>query len=97
MVYVIKHDTKGPRMPNIHPHLQGATENMLTPAEAAAVFRIDRATLTQWVKRGKIPCTRTPMGHRRYRESDVIAMLNGTQDFTGRTDLETYRPEPEDD
>lgn len=80
-------------MPNIHPDLQGVATNRLTPAEAAAAFRITTVTLTKWAQMGKIPCTRMPNGHRRFREDDVIAMLKGEQDFTGRTDLETYRHE----
>jgi excisionase family DNA binding protein len=52
-------------------------ERLLTPAEVAAIFRVDPKTVTRWAaaKPPKIPSTRTPGGHRRFRESDVNRLL----------------------
>jgi excisionase family DNA binding protein len=54
-------------------------EALLTPAEVAALFRVDPKTVTRWAKAGKLTSVRTLGGHRRYRESEV-------RDLLGRTD-----------
>lgn len=46
-------------------------EALLTPAEVAALFRVDPKTVTRWAKAGKLSAIRTLGGHRRYRESEV--------------------------
>jgi excisionase family DNA binding protein len=48
---------------------------LLTPAEVAAVFRVDPKTVTRWAKAGKLSFIRTLGGHRRYLESEVLAKL----------------------
>lgn len=53
-------------------------EALLTPAEVAALFRVDPKTVTRWAKAGKLSSIRTLGGHRRYRESEVRALLTGT-------------------
>lgn len=53
------------------------TEALLTPAEVAAMFRVDPKTVTRWAKAGKLSSIRTLGGHRRYRESEVRALLTG--------------------
>jgi excisionase family DNA binding protein len=53
------------------------TEALLTPAEVAAMFRVDPKTVTRWAKAGKLSSIRTLGGHRRYRESEVKALLTG--------------------
>jgi len=50
---------------------------LLTPAEVAAMFRVDPKTVTRWAKAGKLTSIRTLGGHRRYREADVQALLRG--------------------
>lgn len=52
-------------------------DRLLTPAEVAAEFRVDRKTVTRWAAAGRINSIRTPGGHRRFRESEVRALLNG--------------------
>jgi excisionase family DNA binding protein len=52
-------------------------EPLLTPAEVAALFRVDPKTVTRWAKAGKLSSIRTLGGHRRYRESEVRALLAG--------------------
>ncbi len=50
-------------------------EKLLTPAEVAAMFRVDPKTVTRWAKAGKISSIRTLGGHRRYREVEVRSLL----------------------
>jgi excisionase family DNA binding protein len=51
-------------------------EHLLTPAEVAALFRVDPKTVTRWAKAGKLTSIRTLGGHRRYRSSEVHALLD---------------------
>ena len=51
-------------------------EVLLTPAEVAAIFRVDPKTVTRWAKAGKLTSIRTLGGHRRYKDSEVKALLN---------------------
>ena len=53
------------------------TEALLTPSEVAAMFRVDPKTVTRWAKAGKLSAIRTLGGHRRYRESEIRALING--------------------
>lgn len=57
--------------------LSPAPEALLTPAEVAALFRVDPKTVTRWAKAGKLTSIRTLGGHRRYREAEVRAVLTG--------------------
>jgi len=50
-------------------------EALLTPAEVAALFRVDPKTVTRWARTGKLTALRTLGGHRRYRESEVRNLL----------------------
>ena len=52
-------------------------ERLLTPGEVAALFRVDPKTVTRWAKAGKLTSIRTLGGHRRYRETEVRALLAG--------------------
>jgi excisionase family DNA binding protein len=53
------------------------SETLLTPAEVAALFRVDPKTVTRWAKAGKVSSIRTLGGHRRYRESEVRQLMRG--------------------
>jgi excisionase family DNA binding protein len=46
----------------------------MTPAEVAALFRVDPKTVTRWAKAGKLHAIRTLGGHRRYDEVEVRAL-----------------------
>jgi excisionase family DNA binding protein len=52
-------------------------EPLLTPAEVAALFRVEPKTVTRWAKAGMLSSIRTLGGHRRYRESEVTALRAG--------------------
>jgi len=56
--------------------LSDQQEVLLTPSEVAALFRVDPKTVTRWAKAGKLTSIRTLGGHRRYKESEVKALLS---------------------
>jgi excisionase family DNA binding protein len=68
----LKHPNEGPTMQH-----NSETETLLTPAEVAAMFRVDPKTVTRWAKAGKLSAIRTLGGHRRYREAEVKELLGG--------------------
>ena len=57
-------------------------ENLLTPSEVADLFRVDPKTVTRWAKAGKLNSIRTLGGHRRYKESEVKALLKSSSPNT---------------
>jgi excisionase family DNA binding protein len=60
-------------------NLNSEQEVLLTPAEVASLFRVDPKTVTRWAKSGKLTSIRTLGGHRRYKESEVKALLLKTK------------------
>ena len=48
---------------------------LMTPAEVAALFRVDPKTVTRWAEAGKMTAVRTLGGHRRYRREEVQNLL----------------------
>ena len=50
-------------------------EELLTPAEVAAMFRVNPKTVTRWARAGKISAIRTLGGHRRFRASEIQKFL----------------------
>jgi excisionase family DNA binding protein len=57
--------------------LTGEEDELLTPGEVAAKFRVDPKTVTRWAAAGRLGSIKTPGGHRRFRASEVRALLNG--------------------
>lgn len=55
-------------------------EELLKPAEVAQIMRVDPRTVANWAKAGKIRCSRTNGGHRRFPVSAVRAALAGDWD-----------------
>jgi len=51
------------------------SDRLLTPGEVARLFRVDPKTVNRWANAGRIGSLRTPGGHRRYREAEVLALL----------------------
>lgn len=56
------------------------SERLLTSGEVAELFRVNRITVTRWAAAGRLTSIRTPGGHRRFRESEVRALLEGDGD-----------------
>lgn len=50
-------------------------DRLLTPGEVAQKFAVDPKTVTRWAKAGKLSSIRTLGGHRRFRASEVEALL----------------------
>jgi len=61
------------------------TDKLLTPAEVAALFRVDPKTVTRWASAGRLSSVRTPGGHRRFYEAEVQALLCGEAPQPQRT------------
>lgn len=51
-------------------------DKLLSPGEAARLLGVNPKTLSRWASDGKIRSTRTLGGHRRFRESVILAILN---------------------
>ena len=51
------------------------TEELLTPSEVAAMFRVNTKTVTRWHRTGKVSAIRTLGGHRRFRASEIRRLL----------------------
>jgi excisionase family DNA binding protein len=52
-------------------------EELLTPAEVAALFYVDPKTVMRWADAGRLTSVKTLGGHRRYRAAEVHALRNG--------------------
>ncbi|UGT39241.1 BldC family transcriptional regulator [Nocardia yamanashiensis] len=50
-------------------------DTLLTPGQVAALFHVDPKTVTRWAHAGRLGSLRTPGGHRRFRESEVMQLL----------------------
>ena len=50
---------------------------LLTSPEVGALLRVDAKTVNRWANAGKISFIRTPGGHLRFREPEVMALLAG--------------------
>ena len=44
---------------------------LLTPAEVAALFRVNPKTVTRWARAGKLTAVRTLGGHRRFHAAEI--------------------------
>jgi len=51
------------------------SDTLLTPAEVAALFRVNPRTVGSWARTGKIPSMRTLGGHRRYPAAAIRRVL----------------------
>ena len=52
-------------------------EQLLLPADVAALFHVTPRTVTRWARAGKLTTIYTAGGHRRYRLSEVLAIRQG--------------------
>ncbi|GAB3131905.1 hypothetical protein GCM10027289_18840 [Tsukamurella serpentis] len=55
---------------------QRQPERLMTPGQVAALFNVNPKTVTRWAGAGLLGSVRTPGGHRRFRASEVFALLN---------------------
>jgi excisionase family DNA binding protein len=57
----------------------------LTVPAVARILDVSPTSVKRWVAQGRLPCLRTPGGHRRFRRSDVDA-------FAGKNLVAASRP-----
>ncbi len=50
-------------------------EELLTPSEVAAMFRVNPKTVTRWARAGRISCIKTLGGHRRFKATEIRRLL----------------------
>ena len=50
-------------------------EELLTPSEVAAMFRVNPKTVTRWHRTGTVSAIRTLGGHRRFKASEIRRLL----------------------
>jgi excisionase family DNA binding protein len=61
-------------------------DHLCTPREVAELFGVRTTTIARWSREGRLAALLTPGGHRRYRLSDVRALLTG--DDSAETDAD---------
>lgn len=57
---------------SVSPH--PGSESLMTSAEVGAVFGVSARAVREWGEARKLTVSRTLGGHRRYRESEVLAL-----------------------
>jgi excisionase family DNA binding protein len=50
-------------------------DRLLKPSEVAALFGVNAKTVSRWAKEGKLHPIRTLGGHRRYKASEVLRVI----------------------
>jgi excisionase family DNA binding protein len=55
-------------------------DELLTPAEVAAMFRVNAKTVTRWSRSGKLRSMKTIGGHRRFYRSDIERAIARSQE-----------------
>lgn len=50
-------------------------EELLTPSEVAAMFRVNPKTVTRWARAGRISYIKTLGGHRRFKAREIRTLL----------------------
>ena len=61
-------------------------EPLLRPGQVAMLFQVSRRTISDWARAGRIPWVETPGGHRRFRLSDVRALVESVRVDPARID-----------
>lgn len=71
-------------------------EVLLTPAETARLLAVSPRTITKWAKEGKLRCTWTSGGHRRFPADAVRAGSEGRWEDAGDTSRTAAQKSPAD-
>ena len=50
--------------------------DFITCNEVAEYFAVNPKTVTRWAVKGKIPCLKTPGGHRRYDRQAILKLVD---------------------
>ena len=75
-------DPVGPLRAEAAQHDSNEPDELLTPAEVAAMFRVNPKTVTRWARAGKISAIRTLGGHRRFKASEIRKYLEQVDEAT---------------
>jgi excisionase family DNA binding protein len=67
------------------------TSDLLTPREAAGLFKVRTTTLARWARSGRLPAALTPGGHRRYRLTDVRELLEEREQDLEQWEIDAVR------
>jgi excisionase family DNA binding protein len=54
---------------------QGIEKKFLGTHEVARLLSVDAGTVIRWADAGRLPCFRTPGGHRRISKDDVLRFV----------------------
>ena len=68
------------------PATEAHDDDLLTSAEVATLFGVDRRTVVLWAKRGRIPALRTPGGQHRFRADEIRGLLERHEGGSDATD-----------
>ena len=66
-------------------------DELLTPSQVAQLFGVNPKTVTRWADTGRLDYIRTPGGHRRFRRTEITALLADNR-HTIKGDVPGYRP-----
>ena len=77
-----EHNDHPVRLADMDGHSDRGDGKWLSIHEACRLLGVDQSTLRRWSDSGKVPVFRTPGGHRRYAESELLALVgNGSRRF----------------
>ena len=77
-----EHDDRPTRLADMNSSEPSGDGKWLSIHEACRLLGVDQSTLRRWSDSGKVPVFRTPGGHRRYAESELLALVgNGSRRF----------------
>jgi excisionase family DNA binding protein len=62
-------------------------DQWLSLSEASTLLGVHASTLRRWADSGRVPCQRTPGGHRRFNRRKLLQMIEGTS-VAGATDVD---------
>ena len=48
---------------------------LLSPEDVAAIFSVDAKTVSRWADEGRLKSIRTPGGHRRFFEDEIMGII----------------------
>jgi excisionase family DNA binding protein len=77
-----EHDDGPAALADMHSRDAETDGKWLSIHEACRLLGVDQSTLRRWSDSGKVPVFRTPGGHRRYAEAELLALVgNGSRRF----------------
>jgi excisionase family DNA binding protein len=70
------HEATANRSPEPEPREPDDLEGLLRTSDVAALFQVSSRTVSEWARRGRVPCMRTPGGQWRYPAEPIRQLLN---------------------